>query len=83
MMLPTCENFKRSLRGDLLGRCLQGWDEDDMKKGPGMTRPAETVLPYRTIFPAVQFVLAGIIGKPATYCQVPIVRFAFGIICHL
>lgn len=34
-------------------------------------------LPHRTVLPMLQFSLAGIIGKPDTFFNVPAVRFAF------
>lgn len=66
-----------ALRVNTVRRFLQGWDED-IRRGPG-TPPPKTILPHRTILPGLQFTLAGILGKPATFYEIPIVRFAFSI----
>lgn len=42
-------------------------------------RPPMLGLPHRTILPGLQFMLAGIVGKPETYYRLPAVRFAFEI----
>lgn len=44
--------------------------------------PPKSGLPHRTPLPGLQFILAGIIGKPATFFDIPIVRFAFGVIAY-
>lgn len=36
-----------------------------------------TSLPHRTVLPMLQFSLAGVIGKPDIFFNVPAVRFAF------
>lgn len=36
-----------------------------------------TPLPHRTVLPMLQFSLAGVIGKPDTFFNVPAVRFTF------
>lgn len=55
-------------------------------KAPPMSRSAKrlaarrrrwTQLPHSTALPMLQFSLAGIIGKPDTFYNVPAVRFAF------
>lgn len=40
-------------------------------------------IPHSTILPGLQFSLAGIIGKPETFYQVPVIRFVFEIFGHL
>lgn len=62
-------------------RFLQGWD-DDMKNGPGVPLP-KSGLPHRTLLPGLQFTLAGIIGKPAMFYEVPAVRFAFELLSYM
>eukprot|EP00903_Cladosiphon_okamuranus_P011821 g11108.t2 len=78
---------------DRLLRFLQGWDVEDMmdelerthKRGnnDGSTKPRTAwgrrwaQLPHSTALPMLQFSLAGIIGKPDTFYNVPAVRFAF------
>lgn len=62
-------------------RVLQGWEtagiQSDATKLCWPTRPWDTVLP------GLQFVLAGIIGKPEIYHEVPLVRFAFEVVGYL
>lgn len=40
-------------------------------------------IPHSTILPGLQFSLAGVIGKPETFYQVPVIRFVFEIFGHL
>lgn len=40
-------------------------------------RPRRWEFPHGTILPGLQFSLAGILGKPETYFQVPLVHFVF------
>ncbi|CAM9621106.1 unnamed protein product [Ectocarpus sp. 13 AM-2016] len=40
-------------------------------------------LPYTTVFPKLQFSLAGLIGKPAVFYNVPAIRFAFEFLHYL
>ncbi|CAM9478531.1 unnamed protein product [Ectocarpus fasciculatus] len=40
-------------------------------------------LPHATVFPKLQFSLAGLIGKPAVFYNVPAVRFAFEFLHYL
>lgn len=60
-------------------RFLQGWDPDNVM------RPQEigTDFPHQTLLPGLQFVLAGIVGKPDTFFTVPVVRFAFDIFSYV
>eukprot|EP00752_Nemacystus_decipiens_P006636 g5966.t1 len=78
---------------DFLLRFLQGWDvEDMMDEQESMYQPDKHTnrakwhmawrrrlaqLPHSTALPMLQFSLAGIIGKPDTFYNVPAVRFAF------
>lgn len=39
--------------------------------------------PHRTLMPGLQFVLAGVIGKPDTFFVVPAVRFSYGLLSYL
>lgn len=40
-------------------------------------------VPHSTVLPGLQFSLAGIVGKPETFYQVPVIRFVFEIFGHL
>lgn len=37
----------------------------------------------RTVLPGLQFILAGIIGKPVSYYVVPMIRMAFVVINYM
>ena len=52
--------------------------EDDDQKGY-----ASRDIPHRTLLPGLQFSLAGILGKPETFYEVPAVRFAFEILSYV
>lgn len=39
--------------------------------------------PHSTVIPGLQFFLAGIIGKPETFYDVPLVRFVFEVFSFL
>lgn len=54
-------------------RLLQGFqfDEESIK------------YQYRTVFPGLQFTLAGVIGKPVSYYVVPAIRMVFVVISYL
>lgn len=40
-------------------------------------------VPHLTILPGLQFTLAGILGKPETFYQVPVIRFIFEIFSYV
>lgn len=40
-------------------------------------------IPHLAILPGLQFSLAGILGKPETFYQVPVIRFIFEIFSYL
>ena len=42
-----------------------------------------SVVPHTTILPGLQFWLAGLVGKPGTFYDVPAVRFAFELLSYL
>lgn len=50
---------------------------------PSTTSFEWVVFPHSTVLPGLQFSLAGIIGKPETFYQVPAVRFVFEIFSYL
>lgn len=54
-------------------RLLQGFEFDE----ESMTSQ------YRTVFPGLQFTLAGVIGKPVSYYVVPAIRMVFVVISYL
>ncbi|CAM9237184.1 unnamed protein product [Ectocarpus sp. 12 AP-2014] len=45
--------------------------------------PKRWTVPHSTILPGLQFSLAGTLGKPETFYQVPVVRFAYEIFTYL
>eukprot|EP00903_Cladosiphon_okamuranus_P021895 g20127.t2 len=52
---------------------LQGFEFDE----------ASMKFQYRTVFPGLQFTLAGVIGKPVSYYVVPAIRMVFVVISYL
>lgn len=50
---------------------LQGFEFDERK------------VPQRTVFPGLQFTLAGIMGKPDKYYVVPAIRMAFVVMSYM
>ena len=42
-----------------------------------------SLVPHTTILPGLQFWLAGLVGKPGTFYDVPAVRFAFELLSYL
>lgn len=62
-------------------RLLQGWDAGS-GMAPGITL-VEWILPHRTILPGLQFILAGILGKPETFYEVPVIRFMFETLSYM
>lgn len=58
--------------------------EDSPPAGGFGAEPKSTMLqrrtvPHSTVLPGLQFSLAGILGKPETFYQVPVIRFIFEI----
>ena len=46
-------------------------------------KPSGWDVPHLTILPGLQFSLAGILGKPETFYQIPVIRFIFEILSYL
>eukprot|EP00752_Nemacystus_decipiens_P011859 g10519.t1 len=46
-------------------------------------KPRQKKVPHTTILPGLQFSLAGILGKPGTFYQVPVIRFMFEIFSYV
>ncbi|CAM9267068.1 unnamed protein product [Ectocarpus sp. 4 AP-2014] len=46
-------------------------------------KPKRWTIPHSTILPGLQFSLAGVLGKPETFYQVPAIRFVFEIFTYL
>lgn len=61
-------------------RFLQGWTriDDNTDGGPGWM-----VLPHTTILPGLQFTLAGMIGKPSFYYEIPFIRFLYELLSYM
>ncbi|CAB1096081.1 unnamed protein product [Ectocarpus sp. CCAP 1310/34] len=73
---------------DRLLRFLQGWNPTDMSpeeqpRGRSTRRSDRNKLPHTTVLPMLQFSLAGLIGKPAVFYNVPAVRFALEFLHYL
>ncbi|CAM9548053.1 unnamed protein product, partial [Ectocarpus fasciculatus] len=73
---------------DRLLRFLQGWNPTDMSteeqaRGKPTRRLDRNQLPHTTVLPMLQFSLAGLIGKPAVFYNVPAVRFALEFLHYL
>lgn len=80
-------------------RLLQGWDHQDSSlqwnipvKGDAPPPEGSTdgtkvrkqrKVPHSTMLPGLQFSLAGILGKPETFYQVPVIRFIFEIFGYM
>ena len=56
---------------NIMHRLLQGFEFDEKK------------VQHRTVFPGLQFTLAGIMGKPDKYYIVPAIRMAFVVMSYL
>ena len=41
------------------------------------------MIPHLSVLPGLQFSLAGILGKPGTFYNVPVIRFVFEIFSYL
>lgn len=61
-------------------RFLQGWDAGE---GTKTGRLRAFSVPHETLLPGLQFTLAGIIGAPATYYEVPAIRFSYDLLAYL
>ena len=61
---------------------LQGWEGGNGKMALGKQNDPGK-FPHRTVFPGLQFSLAGIIGKPETFYEVPLIRFMFEILSYM
>lgn len=59
-------------------RLLQGWYFRDFDRDG-----KQWIFPHITIIPGLQFSLAGIVGKPETFYDIPAVRFAFEVFSYL
>ncbi|CAM9397930.1 unnamed protein product [Ectocarpus fasciculatus] len=46
-------------------------------------KPKRWTIPHSTILPGLQFSLAGVLGKPETFYEVPAIRFVFEIFTYL
>lgn len=57
-------------------------DHGRNKKKGGKTLDRNS-FPRSTILPGLQFLLAGVIGKPETFYEVPVIRFSFELFIHL
>lgn len=74
-------------------RFLQGWDHTHSKlkwNFPSRPRSEEKEdgdlprsIPHYTVLPGLQFSLAGVLGKPETFYQVPALRFAYHLLYYL
>lgn len=81
----------------LNNRLLQGWDHTDSDLRWNIPvwgdRPMDVVstdkppekrrVPHSTMLPGLQFSLAGILGKPETFYQVPVIRFIYEIFGYM
>ncbi|CAN0037159.1 unnamed protein product, partial [Scytosiphon promiscuus] len=64
-------------------RLLQGWDREAMMVPRMVEDSAFQGFPHTTVLPGLQFILAGLIGKPDIFFLVPFVRFMFETTCYL
>lgn len=63
-----------------VARFLQGWENGDEI---GIQRSEYPTLPHVTLLPGLQFLLAGIIGKPSAFYEVPAVRFTYELLSYM
>lgn len=59
---------------------LQGCDADVRSDREKEGKTEVLVIPHTTLLPGLQFTLAGIVGKPDEFYNVPAVRFAFDLL---
>ena len=57
--------------------------EGEGGKQPKTKREVQRKIPHMTLLPGLQFSLAGILGKPETFYDVPVIRFTFEIFSYL
>eukprot|EP00903_Cladosiphon_okamuranus_P014655 g13588.t2 len=89
----TLADKERFFSLSFLLRLLQGWDHTDStekRNVPKLWNQKDTYeklwkvnFPHLTVLPGLQFTLAGVLGKPETFYQVPVIRFIFEFFSYL
>ncbi|CAM9276872.1 unnamed protein product [Scytosiphon promiscuus] len=71
---------------DLLIRFLQGWGEGRNGisiRGKNAKSLRWFIVPHLTLLPGLQFTLAGVIGVPARFYEVPAIRWFYGVLSYM
>lgn len=67
-------------RGHDCNRFLQGWDRGDET---GERQSKLSRIPHKTLLPGLQFILAGIIGRPTSFFKVTAFRFTYELLSYM